>query len=450
MERTSAGLSRRTFLAAAAGARPRRPRNIVLVLADDVGYECFEPYGSRQYRTPSLAALARAGVRFDHCYATPLCTPTRVALMTGQNNVRNYTDFGALHPGEFTFTHLFRKAGYATAVAGKWQLQGTPRAKGVDPKDSGFDSYCLWNTSLTGRERYWKPSIERDGKLIETRDSDYGPDLFAGFLTDFIHKNRTRPFFVYYSMALTHSPFVPTPDSENRQSKDRTRNFADMVAYCDKLTGRLAAAIQEMKLWEDTLFVFTADNGTEHTITSELGGRQIRGDKGCPTGAGTHVPLIVAGGGIPGGRVVNDLIDFTDFLPTFAEAAGLKLPPSIPFDGVSFWPQLIGQRGKPREALYNYYFPRPFASKFDTPYAHPEIRYAWNHRHKLYSDGRLFDIVKDPEERRPLPAEQDDKDLSAIRQRLRRVIASMPAHGARIPEECWRRAQGVPPPRWQA
>jgi arylsulfatase A len=425
-----------------------RPPNVILLVADDAGYECFAPYGSRQYSTPVLSGLARSGVRFDHCYATPLCTPTRVALMTGQNNVRNYTDFGAMPPGQYTFADLFHRAGYASAIAGKWQLQGTPNAKGVAPADAGFDTYCLWNTARTSPDRYWRPSIECDGKLISGREDQYGPDLFAKFLLDFIEENRKRPFFAYYPMALTHSPFLPTPDSKDSESKDLQNNFADMVTYCDKIVGRFLDALERLKLRDNTLFIFTADNGTEHTIVSRLGGRTIRGDKGRPTGAGTHVPLIAAGPGIPAGRVLDDLVDFTDFLPTLADAIGSRLPSGIPFDGQSFWPQLTGARNKPRETIFNYYFPRPYSKTFDSPYRHPEIRYAHNHRYKLYGDGRLFDVTADPEEKQPLPAQADTPSLEAVRGKLQAAIDRMPAHGLQIPREHWQRSQGVPSPAW--
>jgi arylsulfatase A len=441
--------SRRSLLAAAAAPAARlmasrRPPNVILILADDAGRECFEPYGSRQYSTPSVSRLAKEGVRFDHCYATPLCTPTRTALMTGKSNVRNYTDFGAFLPGQYTFADLFRKAGYATAIAGKWQMQGTESAKGVPAADCGFDTYCLWNTGRTSRDRYWNPSLECDGKLLTPGKDEYGPDIQCRFLEAFIEKNRDRPFFVYGAITLPHSPFTPTPDSKDRNSKDPQSNFADMIAYTDKVTGRLVAAVDRLGLRDNTLIVFTADNGTEHTIRSRLGDRTIRGDKGAPTGAGTHVPLIVRGPGVPAGRVRDDLIDFTDFLPTMAEAIGARLPENVQIDGRSFWPQLTGRHGHPREWIYTYYFPRPFASSFDTPYAHPEIRYAHDRSYKLYSDGRLFHTAADPEESKPVAAGA----VPEIRRKLQAAIDSFPAHGQQIPRERWEAARGVKPPVW--
>jgi arylsulfatase A len=437
----------RTLLLVAASLLPAdaagKPLNVVLIMADDVGYECFTPYGSRQYSTPALDKLADTGVRFTHCYSTPLCTPSRVALMTGKSNVRNYADFGALLSGEYTFVDLFRQAGYATAVAGKWQLQGGRQVAGVLPAEAGFDAYCLWNTPITERRRYWNPSIDLNGTIKPVAEDDYGPDIFAGFLLDFIEQNRDRPFFVYYPMALPHSPFLPTPDSSNRNSKDSQNNFEDMVAYTDKLVGRFATELDRLNLHGNTVLIFTADNGSHHNLRSQLGGRTIRGDKGAATDAGTHVPLIVRAPGIvPGGRVTDDLIHFADFLPTLTDAIGARLPDDLAIDGRSFWPQLLGQRGNPRDSHFTYYFPRPYAEEFKTPYQHPEIRYARDQRYKLYGDGRLFDLAADPTEKSPLDG------FRAVRRKLEAVLDSMPAHGRRIPEEQWQRSRGVPIPAW--
>ncbi|MEZ5401968.1 MAG: sulfatase-like hydrolase/transferase [Bryobacteraceae bacterium] len=436
--------TRREFLQAGAAAAGGRRRNVVFILADDAGYECFGPYGTRQYSTPVLNRLADSGVKFTHCHATPLCTPTRVALMTGRNNVRNYTDFGALRPGERTFAHLFGEAGYATAIAGKWQFQGSRNAKGTAPAEGGFDEWCLWNTPITKRERYWNPAIDLNGKLKPVSAADYGPDHFSGFLLDFIERNRTRPFFAYYPMCLTHSPFEPTPDSADRGSKDRQRNFADMVAYADKIVERFVERLERFQLMDNTLLVFTADNGTEHTIRSELRGRTIMGDKGATTDAGTHVPLVVyAPGMVRGGRVNEDLIDPTDFLPTLAEAAGLKATGHL--DGRSFWPQLQGRKGSPRETVFGYYFPRPYAAAFDTPYQHPEVRWARDKRFKLYGDGRFYDVVADPEELTPLESRAE----RAARAKLRATLDGMPEHGAGIPRAQWERSIGAVVPRWR-
>ena len=423
-----------------------RPPNFVFLLADDVGYECFGAYGSRQYSTPRLDRMADAGARFSHCFSTPLCTPSRVALMTGMSNVRNYTEFGALLPEENTFADMFREAGYATAVAGKWQLQGTPNAAGVPPGD-GFDSYCLWNTGNTEGRRYWNPSIECDGEILDVREEQYGPDIFSDFLLEFIETNRDRPFFAYYPMVLPHSPFPPTPHSVNPESQDEQRNFEDMVAYIDFIVGRFQDKLEELSLARHTVFLFTSDNGTHHRLRSALGGAEIRGDKGALTDAATHVPLIIsAPGRIRGGRVLTDLMDFSDFLPTLAQAAGVGMPGGRTVDGISFWERLQGKQGTPREWHYTYYFPRPFAERFDNPYRHPEVIWVRDRRYKLYADGKLFDMRDDPRETNALLPSSGA--LEEVRRRLRRALGSMPTSAARIPPERSAASKGVARPRW--
>lgn len=430
-------------LAGPAAAAP----NVVLILVDDVGYECFGAYGSEQYDTPRIDKLADGGVRFANCHSTPLCTPSRVALMTGASNVRNYADFGALLPDQYTIADLFRDAGYATAVAGKWQLQGSANAEGV-PAGHGFDTYCLWNTGNTERRRFWNPSIESDGRLLEVDEDDYGPDIFTDFLLDFIEANRDRPFFAYYPMVLVHSPFVPTPHSADRNSEDEQRNFEDMVAYTDTIVGRFQDRLESLGLLRETVFIFTADNGTHHDLRSELRDATVLGDKGAPTDAGTHVPLVVnAPGRIKGGRVVDDLVGFADLLPTVAEATGLELPARDHADGRSFWPQLLGEAGRPREWIYTYYFPRPFADAFSTPYTHPEVRYVRDKRYKLYGSGELFDVVADPSEARPLPV--SDEPSRAARSKLEAALRSMPSRGLRIPQERGAASKAAPRPRWR-
>lgn len=423
-----------------------RPPNVVFVMADDVGFECFGAYGSRQYKTPRIDSLADGGVRFTNCYSTPLCTPSRVALMTGMSNARNYADFGSLLPDQYTMADLFREAGYATAVAGKWQLQGSGNAPGV-PAGAGFDTYCLWNTGNTERRRFWNPSLESDGRILEVNEDDFGPDIMTEFLLRFIESNKERPFFAYYPMVLVHSPFVPTPRSQHRQSKDEQRNFEDMVAYADFIVGRIQDKLEELGLLRTTIFIFTSDNGTHPKLVSALRGSRIVGDKGAPTDAGTHVPLIVSAPGlIPGGRVLEDLIDFTDFLPTLADGTGLKAPAEQKFDGVSFWDRLQGMAGSPREWLHTYYFPRPFANAFDTPYTHPEVLYVRDKRYKLYSSGDLFDLRSDPKEVNPLSV--TDEATHAVRSKLKSALAAMPSRGDRIPLDRSRASTDSPRPRW--
>ena len=191
---------------AAEDARP----NIVLILADDMGFECLNCYGGTSYRTPNLDALAAAGLKFNHCHAQPICTPTRVQIMTGLYNQRNYIRFGLLDPEATTFGHVLKQAGYKTCIVGKWQLEGGL----TGPNKLGFDEYCLWQLNRRP-PRYPNPGLEINGDQVNYTNGEYGPDIVSDYLCEFIERNQQGPFFAYYPMILPHFPFVPTPDSDD-------------------------------------------------------------------------------------------------------------------------------------------------------------------------------------------------------------------------------------------
>ncbi len=154
--------------------------------------------------------MAATGLRFSHCYSQPLCTPSRVQLMTGKYNVRNYTVFGRLEASQTTFAQRLRDAGYATCIVGKWQL-GEDAAL---PSHFGFDEHCLWQL-LRRPSRYANPGLEINGRLVDEPPGRYGPDIVADYACDFIGRHRGQPFLLYYPMILTHCPFEPTPDSSD-------------------------------------------------------------------------------------------------------------------------------------------------------------------------------------------------------------------------------------------
>jgi arylsulfatase A-like enzyme len=423
--------SRRDFLATLAAplvaAPPSRP-NIVLILADDLGYECLGCNGGTSYRTPNLDALAGAGIRFTQAHAQPLCTPTRTQLMTGKYTYRNWKAFGILDPAERTFGHIMKDAGYRTAMAGKWQMwsynppdyEPQWRAKGMKAEQSGFDEYCLWHTGHTEDKgsRYADPTIDTNGSLSK-HSGAYGPDVYTRFLGDFMEKNREKPFFAYYSMALTHGPFNPTPRSADWAKGNRLKNdpkyFGDMVQYTDEVVGRIVRKLDDLKLRERTIILFYGDNGTDRHIQSRMGDRVVQGGKGLTTDAGTHVPMIANWKGTaPAGRVLDDLIDSVDFLPTMTEAAGASAPRGA--DGQSFLPQLQGGKGNPRKYLFCHYDPRPGWDK-DNYTLH---RFAWTKQHKLYDDGRMYDLLADPLEQHPLPPGSSGEARRMLQDALKR------------------------------
>lgn len=387
--------------AAAADGMP----NIVLIMADDFGYECVSANGSESCRTPHLDRLAESGMRFEQCHVQPLCTPTRVQLMTGIYNVRNYIEFGLLDPDATTFAHLLKQKGYATAITGKWQLGKDPGL----PQHFGFDESCLWQ--LTRRPpRYANPGLEYNGVERDFSDGEYGPQLVNDFALDFITRHQDQPFFLYYPMILTHDPFQPTPDSpdwnpETRSEREQrnVRHFPEMTAFMDAMVGRLVSHLDSLSLREKTLVLFLGDNGTSTAITTRFRGRDYRGGKGKSTAAGTHVPLIASWPGqIPAGAVNSDLVSSVDFLPTLCEAAGTAVPAALRIDGQSFLNQLKGQPGTPRRVHYCWY------SRNGGPTA--TFEFAMTRTHKLYRDGRLFDLESDPLEEQALT----DGQLSVV------------------------------------
>lgn len=391
--------------------------NIILVLADDFGYECVGANGGGSYRTPQLDRLAAGGLRFTRCFVQPLCTPTRVQLMTGLYNVRNYTKFGELDPKAVTFANHLKKAGYATAIAGKWQL-GRDVAL---PGRFGFDEAFLWQHTRRP-PRYANPGLELNGVPKDYTNGEYGPDLVNDFAIDFVRRHKDRPFFLYYPMMLTHDPYQPTPDSATWDPKAkgeavnrRPEHFADMVVYMDKLIGRFVGKLDELGLRERTLVLFVGDNGTGKGTRSKMGDRVVIGGKGTTTAAGMHVPLIANWPGrIKAGGVCADLVDSTDFLPTICEAAGVALPAEMKSDGRSFLPQLRGERGTPREWIYSWY---------SRDGKREEAREcAFDQKYKLYRTGDFFNLRDDAEEKRPLKVDALQGEAAQASKRLQAAL----------------------------
>lgn len=324
--------------------------------------------------------------------------------MTGKYNVRNYEAFGMLSREEVTFGQLLQANGYATCIAGKWQLG----KESDSPQHFGFAHSCLWQhmagayASDGADSRYANPVMEYNGSTVEYSQREFGPDVACDYIIDFLRKNEQKqPFLVYYPMILTHCPFVPTPDSNDwNAERSKTYNgnpayFSDMVSYTDKLVGRLLNELDRLGLTDNTLIIFTGDNGTDRTVTSQFNGKPYPGGKGKTIDSGVHVPLIISCPGGLKGCVNNNLIDFTDFLPTLCEAASVSIPDSIQLDGKSFYPQLLGKQTEVREWVYCWYAPRDVDDKKAQVFAR-------NHQYKLYRSGEFYNVSQDFEEKHPL------------------------------------------------
>lgn len=411
------------------------PKNIVLIMADDLGIEGLGCYGGTSYSTPNLDRMAADGLRFTRAYSQPLCTPTRLEIMTGRYNQRNWQSFGILPKGERTFGHLMQAFGYKTCISGKWQLTSYDppdfpgaekrRGTGTPPDQAGFDAWSLHHARHTEDKgsRYANPTFERNGELHRDVMGAYGEDLSVDFLLDFMKAHRDEPMFIYYPMALPHWPMTPTPDSrvwenESRRLEESTEYFPDMVAYMDKMVGRVIDGIAGLELATDTLILFYSDNGTDRRITSDFRGQPIPGGKGEPTQNGIRVPLIARWPGHLQPGVCDDLVDPSDFVPTLADLAEKPLPQDWNADGVSFAPRLLGTTPKPRDWCFFWYDPRPGWDK-DKFGRHI---FALDTQFKLFSDGRLYRIDDEGFKEELLDSAALDEQATAAQAKLRSVI----------------------------
>ena len=382
--------------ARAHAAAPAGP-NVVLFLADDLGRECLGSYGGSSYATPHLDALAAGGVRFERCFAMPKCHPSRVTLMTGRYPFRANARWGTLPESEVTFGHVLERAGYATALSGKWQMALLKK----DPdhvRKAGFQTSCCWGWHEGAR--YWKPVLWIDG--VERKDlaEQYGPDVHTDFLIEFMAKPRREPFLAYYPMTLPHLSNAGADGAPDA----KLATYPELVAEMDRQVGRVLEALDSLGRTRDTLVLFLADNGTPGGVVSKLGDREIAGGKAQFSDAGTHVPLLASWPGVvPAGVTCPDLIDVSDFLPTLAALCGAELPAGVTLDGRSFAPQLRGRPGVPREWVYCGWAGRSFLRDD-----------AW----KLTNTGELYDMARDPDEIRPIGVGQDTAESTAARAQL--------------------------------
>jgi arylsulfatase A len=407
------------------GALPASERpNIVLIMADDLGYENLACNGSKLNSTPNLDKLAAEGMRFTNAHSQPLCTPSRVQIMTGIYNNRNYVQFGVLDPKQTTFANIIRDGGYDTCMAGKWQLGG-----GYDsPGKFGFDRYCLWQLNRRP-SRYPNPGFEIDGKQVDYKNGEFGPDIVTDYICDFIDakKGSDKPFLVYYAMMLPHYPFVPTPDSPDwdpemwKDEKSEPGGYHEqkywkgMVSYTDKMVGKVVDKLEQAGLRENTLVIFTADNGTLPTIEQEFNGRIVRGAKGKTIDDGTHVPFIASWPGtIKPGQSSPVLVDFSDILPTLCAAAKAPIPDTLDLDGLSILPLLKGENHQPRPSIYCWYERNGIRKQ-----ASEHMR---TDRYKLYATGRFYDTFSDPLEKHDLAANEIPENLAPIHSKLKSAL----------------------------
>ncbi|MEY3812874.1 MAG: hypothetical protein RL495_821 [Verrucomicrobiota bacterium] len=402
-----------------ASAKP----NIVYILADDLGFAELSCNGSDRYKTPNIDTLANSGVRFTRFYTVPLCGPSRALILTGRYGFRTgavtqdacKTIIRTGEKAEVMIPTVLKKAGYATAMIGKWG-QLSPSG---DPSDWGFDHELYYK----GSGMYWNSKVAQpmseggvvrgdpdtyvfDGKTIKVKDDEYIPDLLHKDATAWMEARKGTPFFLYYSLSHVHGEILPTPDSapapkgETEEAK-RKRHYVDNILYMDKLVGKLVAELERLKLRDNTVIMFMGDNGSAKANAPDatIGGRRVEGEKGVT----------------PAGKVNANVSDASDLLPTFAEITGAPMPTGRVIDGRSLVSQLKGDTQSPRTwafcQLSNNYYVREAGWKLD-------------------QSGTLYDMKDAPFKEVAVAADTKDEVAVAARARLAAALTGLnPAAG---------------------
>ena len=333
--------------------------NILFILLDDMGKEWVSQYNADDINTPNIDQLAKEGMQFNNAWSMPQCTPSRVTFVTGQYPFRhgwvNHYDVprwghGANFDSEKnpSVAKIMKNAGYKTCIAGKWQVNDF-RLQPEAMVAHGFDDYCMWTGGEGGneeksKERYWNPYIHTKAGS-KTYEGEFGEDVFTDFIIDFMKENKDDPMMIYYPMCLPHGPLTSTPAEPNVTSK--MDKHKAMVRYTDITLKKLITALEDLGIRDNTIIVWTTDNGTSGTIVGHRDGRPVRGGKTYLTENGVNEPFIINWPEkVPAGVVTDALIDFSDLLPTFADLGGAQLPEEYQFDGKSFKNLILGKQNK--------------------------------------------------------------------------------------------------------
>lgn len=368
----AAGLPHASEAAEGASAlRGRRP-NIVFIMADDLGYGDLGCYGQKLIQTPNIDRLAAEGLRFTQAYAGgPVCAPSRCVLMTGlhnghgaaRDNIPHYQTY--LQEEDVTVAEVLKRAGYRCGGVGKWSL-GDAGTVGR-ATNQGFDMWLGYLNQDHAHYYFTEYLDDNDGRLDLTGNTEsrehYSHDLMADRALQFIRDNRDRPFFLYGAFTLPHfsaesedSDGLAVPSTEPYADKDwpeKSKKYAAMLHRLDRDVGRITDLLEELGLTDNTLIVFTSDNGGHFSVPEHINtSGPLRGFKRDLTEGGIRVPFIARWPGvIPAGETSQEIIAFQDMMPTFAELAGADTPQGI--DGVSVVNALAGGAiAQPHDYLY--------------------------------------------------------------------------------------------------
>ena len=409
------GLLPATSLAADSSPQAVKKPNIVFILADDAGIGDFSAYGCKYGVTPNIDCLAAQGMKFTRAYSgSAVCAPSRCVLMTGQHTGHtlrrsNQSKDGllSLPATQATVARLLHDAGYATGGFGKWGL-GNPGTTGV-PENEGFDLFFGYYDQKHAHD-YYTDYLVRNSVNVPYQQSgkhtweDYSHTRIADETLKFIEKNKDRPFFCYAAWTPPHQDYV-IPDNAPYSDKpwsETDRNYAAMIALLDKDIGRVMQKLKDLGIAENTLLIFSSDNGANDEFVESLqstGG--LRGYKRLLYEGGIRAPFIARWPGkIQPGSTSDLLTTFVDFMPTAAELAGVPIPSGM--DGISILPTLLGQnQSKQHEALYFEIYETFFQQS---------VRWGdWKgYRLGTKAPLELYDLKSDPAEKQNLAAAHPD------------------------------------------
>jgi len=400
-----------------AAEAPRQP-NIVLILADDLGYGSLGCYGCKVISTPNVDRLAGKGMRFTDFHSNgPMCAPTRASLMTGRypqrciwvndaelspvfreqrkNNMKQRWAWG-IAIDELTIADLLKTAGYRTGLFGKWHLGYDSK---FHPMNQGFDEFRGYtagavnyhtHVSTSGLKKldWWK------NKNIEN-EKGYTTDLLTKYATDFISRHKDKPFFLYLSHEAPHAPFQ---GRNPKEKKSRPETYREMIEVLDESVGSIVEALRKYRLDKNTLVIFCSDNGPQVRLLSAAG--PLRGSKGSMYEGGHRVPFIASWPGvIPPASTNKETVMTMDFFPTFAKLAGVAPPEGFQIDGVDIMPLLKGDTKKVHDRPVHWLFGNSWAVR----------KGPWKLIGKGKVPGKLVNVVKDIGEKRDFSEEQPER-----------------------------------------
>ncbi|MFV1964307.1 MAG: sulfatase [Pirellulaceae bacterium] len=357
--------------AAQTSVSAERPPNFVIIFIDDMGYADIGPFGAEGYQTPNLDRMANEGRVFTDFYVTQaVCSASRAGLMTGCYNVRvgilgalSHRANHGIHADEMTLAEVVKQKDYATACFGKWHLGHHPKFL---PTNHGFDEYYglpysndMWPFHPTAGGRFPDLPLIQDTQVIDSqvtgKDQEQLTTAYTEHAVKFIQKNKDRPFLVYLPHSMVH---VPLYVSDKFRGKSKRGLFGDVVMELDWSVGQILDTLEELQLDQDTLVIFTADNGPWLSYGDHAGSAlPLREGKGTMFDGGCREPTVMWWPGkIPAGSVCHEPAMTIDVLPTIAKLAGAKLPDHT-IDGLDIWPLIAGKPGakSPHEAYFSYY-----------------------------------------------------------------------------------------------